>query len=111
MAKKTYYIDLQSREISQNKTYNNHHYQIEATHEEAMELRRLLTKVYDADVDAYWRAHIPFVPYHKDLANDQYDEAFTAALALVYDLGDEATRAYIDTTGVLSDRSLDSRRT
>lgn len=111
MAKKTYYVNMQAREISQIKFQNNHHYQITATNDEVNELRRLLNKVYDADRDAYWRAHIPFVPYHHDMANDQYDEAFTEALQLIYNLGDEQTRTYIDTTGVFSDRSLDSRRT
>ena len=111
MVKKTYYVNMQAREISQIKFQNNHHYQITATKDEVDELRRLFNKVYDADRDAYWRSHIPFVPYHHDMANDQYDEAFTEALQLIYNLGDEQTRAYIDTTGVLTNRSLDSRRT
>lgn len=111
MAKKTYYINMQAREISQVKFQNNHHYEIRATEDQVNELRRLFNKVADADRDAYWRSHIPFVPYHNDLANDQYDEAFTEALGLIYELGDDATKNYIDTTGVLTDRSLDSRRT
>jgi|SRR5699024_9034133 len=111
MSRKTYYVNMQAREISQVKFQNNHHYKIEASNDEVNELRRLLTKVYDADVDAYWRSHIPFIPYHQDMANDQYDEAFTEALQLIYQLGDDQTRTYIDTTGVLTNRSLDSRRT
>lgn len=110
MPVKTYYVNMQAREISQIKFQNNHHYKIEATADEVEELRRLFNKVYEADRDAYWRSHIPFVPYHNDLANDQYDEAFTEALQLIYKLGDEQTRTYIDTTGVLAGRSLDSRR-
>lgn len=111
MAKKPYYVSMQAREISQVKYQNNHNYKITATNDEVNELRRLLNKVYDADRDAYWRSHIPFVPYHNDMANDQYDESFTEALALIYELGDEQTKTYIDTTGVLTNRSLDSRRT
>lgn len=111
MDKKTYYINVQAREISQVPFENNHHYQIHATTDDVEQLRRLFNQVADADRDAYWRSHIPFVPYHQDLANDQYDEAFTEALALLYELGNEETKSYIDSTGVLTNRSLDSKRT
>lgn len=110
MEKKKYYIDMQSREISQIKYQNNHNYQIYATDEEVKELRRLLNQVYEADKDAYWRSHIPFIPYHRDIENDRYDQSFTDALQLIYKLGDEHTREYIETSGVLDDRSLDDKR-
>lgn len=110
MDKKTYYVNMQAREISQIKFQNNHHFEIKASRDEVEALRRLLNKVYDADRDAYWRSHIPFVPYHQDSANDQYDESFTEALQLIYQLGDEKTKMYVESTGVLSNRSLDSRR-
>lgn len=111
MERKTYYVNMQGREISQIKYQNNHHYKINATDDEVRELRRLFDQVHAADMEAYWRTHIPFVPYHRDLGNDRYDEAFTEALQLIYQLGDENTRMYIDTTGVLSDNSLQSKRT
>ena len=111
MDRKTYYVNMQSREISQIKFQNNHHYTIHATEDEVQELRRLLNKVDDADRSAYWRSHIPFEPYHRDLPNDRYDAAFTDALELIYRIGDEQTKMYIEATGVLKDRSLDSKRT
>lgn len=111
MTKKKYYVDMQSREISQVKYHNNHHYQIQATDEEIQKLRRLFDRVGYGDMAAYWRSHIPFEPYHNDLGNDLYDESFTDALALIYELGDETTKMYIDSTGVLADKSLQSKRT
>ena len=110
MKRDTYYVSMQSREISKGKFYNNHHYKICATEDEVKQLRRLFNQIADADNDAYWRAHIPFKHYHHDMANDSYDEKFTEALQFIYQLGDEQTRAYIDTTGVLDDRSLDMDR-
>lgn len=109
MEKKTYYVDMQSREISQIKYHNNHHYQIRATKDEVEQLRRILNKVYEADRGAYWRSHFPFVPYHRDIENDLYDQAFTEALQLIYKLGDDDTREYIETSGVLADKSLDDK--
>lgn len=107
MEKKTYYVSLQSREISQVKFGNNHHFVIEATKEEVEQLRGKLNKVADAENDSYWRAHVPFIPYHDDLANDLYDASFTEALQMIHQLGDEQTRAYVESSGVLEGRSLD----
>lgn len=101
MEKKTYYVSLQSREISQVKHGNNHHFVIYATDEEVQALRRKFNEIADADNAAYWRTHIPFKPYHQDLANDLYDHAMKEAFALIYELGDEATKKYIETSGVL----------
>lgn len=110
MEKQTYYVDLQSREISRIKYHNNHHFQIEATEDEIQQLRRILNRVYEADLDAYWRSHIPFIPYHRDIENDRYDQALTEAFQLLYELGDENTKEYIETSGVLSSRSIDHKR-
>lgn len=106
--RKNYYVSLQSREISQIKFGNNHHFTIYATDEEVGMLRKKLDRVYEAEIDSFWRSHVPFVPYHHDLANDSYDEAFSEALEMIYKLGDEQAKVYIETSGVLTYRPLDS---
>lgn len=110
MEKKWYYVDMQSREISQTKFDNNHHYKIYASDEEVEQLRRIFDRVYEADREAYWRSHVPFVPYHHDRGNDLYDRSFTEALQLIYELGDADTKRFIESEGILSDRSLDEKR-
>lgn len=101
MERRKYYVDMQAREISEVKYENNHHYTIYATETEVAELRRLFQRVTESDQASFWRSYIPFEPYHRDLANDLYDAAFSDALALVYRLGDDQTKMYIETTVVL----------
>lgn len=108
MERKTYYVSLQSREISQVKFGNNHHITIFATDEEVELLREKLDQVYTSEIDTYWRAHVPFVPYHHDQANDNYDKALSESLEIIYKLGDQQTKEYIETSGVLGNRPLDS---
>jgi len=103
MEKKTYYINLGSMEISPLKYGNNEELVIYATENEAKELRGKMEKMDDANLRSFFRAHVPFRPYHNDEQNDDYDNGMTEALQMVYDLGSEETRRYITETGVLTD--------
>lgn len=108
MEKKQYYVSLQSREISQIKHGNNADFTIYATEGEVSMLRTKLDRVYSAEFDTFWRAHVPFIPYHNDASNDRYDQSLTEAFEMIYQLGDEQTRSYIEESGVLSDRPIDT---
>lgn len=106
MEKKTYYVSLQSREISQVKVGNNADFTIFATEDEVVELRSILNKIYDADMGTYWRSHIPIVPYHHDEENDQYDANLKEAYEKIYHLGDESTKTFIEENNLLRDGRL-----
>ncbi len=110
MDKKKYYVSLQSREISQIQYQNNDAFTVYATPQEIQSLRQVLDNVHSAEVDTYWRAHVPIVPYHNDPSNDRYDKGLTDALSIIYELGDEQARAFIEESGILSDRSIDTNR-
>lgn len=107
MEKKKYYVSLQSLEISQIEHGNNNDFTIYATDGEVKELRATFNKMYDANIGTYWRAHIPIVPYHHDTANDNYDAAITDAFQMLYELGDEKTKEFIDDSEVLTNRPID----
>lgn len=108
MEKKKYYVNLQSREISKIKHENNNAFTVNATTEEVQMLRRKLDNVHGAEVDTFWRSHIPIMPYHNDLSNDRYDKNLTEAFGMIYDLGDEQARSFVKESGVLSDRPIDT---
>lgn len=106
MNRKKYYVSLQSREISQIKYGNNADFTIYATDEEIRMLRAKLDNMYEAEVGTFWRAHVPFIPYHKDSSNDDYDRGITEAFQMIYDLGDEEAKHHIEDMGVLGDRHM-----
>ncbi|SDQ29649.1 hydrolase [Virgibacillus salinus] len=103
MEKKKFYINLGSQEISQIKYDNNEEFVIHATEDEVRILRDKMDDMYNADYRAFFRAHVPIMPYHNDSSNDDYDIGITEAFQMIYDLGDENTKKHIDSMGVLSD--------
>ncbi|SDJ63514.1 hydrolase [Salimicrobium halophilum] len=101
MERKKYFVNMGTREISVNHDANNDDFVIHATEEEVLELREMFDEMQNADERSFFRSHIPFVPYHKDLPNDEYDDLMEWAFTLVHDLGDEETKSTIEGMGVL----------
>ena len=110
MDRKKYYVNLQSREISQMKYQNNDAFTIYATEQEVQMLRKTLDNVHMSEVDTFWRAHNPILPYHNDSSNDRYDKHLTDAFEKLYELGDEETRSFVEESGVFSNRPIDTDR-
>lgn len=103
MEKKQYYVNMQSREISQIPYHNNTAFTINATKEEVAFLRQRLENVHTADTNSFWRSHVPIMPYHQDQANDDHDEAMSGAWQLVYELGDESAQEFIREHNLFTD--------
>lgn len=108
MEKKKYYVNLQSKEISQIQYQNNNMFTIHATDEEVLLLRKKLVGADVAEFDTFWRAHVPIVPYHNDPSNDRYDRNLAEAYQMIYDLGDDQTKEFIEETGMLGERPIDT---
>ncbi|MDC3412411.1 hydrolase [Aquibacillus sp. 3ASR75-11] len=101
MEKKKYFIDLGTREISQIQAGDNNDFTIYATEEDISQLREWFDQMYDSDHEAFWRAHVPIKPYHDDESNDQYDDGIVHAYKMIYEMGDDKTRAHIESMGIL----------
>ncbi|MEA3320757.1 MAG: hydrolase [Bacillota bacterium] len=103
MGRKTYYISLAEGSISQVSTASSWDYQIQATDDEITHLREIFDQNYSSDWQGFWRAHIPYVQYHFDKTNDAYDNGLQQAFKMIYELGDEATKAHIKDQGLMDD--------
>lgn len=106
MGKKKYYISIASSEISQIPYGNNNDFVIYATAEEVRLLRSKMDNMHEADMNSFWRAHIPIKPYDEDNPNDEYDSELMEAFELVYELGDEETKSNLHQMGILGDRHM-----
>lgn len=104
MDKQTYYVNLRSREVSQVPYDNNANFVIEANKEEVRALRAKLDEMYHADNGSFLRAHVPFVPHHKDSSSASYDSGMKDTYQMLYELGGEKTKADITSMGVLGDQ-------
>ncbi|WP_226035844.1 hydrolase [Aquibacillus saliphilus] len=101
MEKKKYYINIGTQEISQIQFGNNKDFTIHATEEEVFLLRETLNEMYNSDIVSFWRTHVPYVPYHNDQSNDEYDDGIKSVFQTIHKLGDEETRNHIESMGVL----------
>ncbi|HLR62718.1 MAG TPA: hydrolase [Lentibacillus sp.] len=106
MMKNKYYVNLGSQEISRIKYDNNDEFIIYATDDEIRILRGKLDGMHDSDMRAFFRAHVPIMPYHNDKPNDDYDAGVTEAFQMIYDLGDKETKQHIEDIGILTDNHL-----
>ncbi|MEG6574213.1 MAG: hydrolase [Caldibacillus debilis] len=105
MEKKTYYVDLASGSISQSRSSSAWNYEIEATDEEIIQLRKLFDLAFEKDGFSFIRAHVPYVPYHYDRENDAYDRLLAKIFAMLHHLGDEAAKKHIESLGILGQES------
>jgi hypothetical protein len=108
MVKEKYYVNLQSQQISQVEHEQNHAITIYATETEVESLRKIFDKVHSADFMTFFRSYVPIMPYHNAKSNDEYDEYFTDAVKFIYELGDEQARKFIEESGILGDRPIDT---
>ncbi|MFD2208176.1 hydrolase [Virgibacillus halophilus] len=101
MDKQKYYVNLASQQISTVRFENNDSYVIYASEEEVRNLRQKLNHMHEGDMNAFFRAHVPIMPYHNDRGNDHYDSGMSEAFQIIYDLGDEKTKEHLTDIGVL----------
>ncbi|SDM12549.1 hydrolase [Sediminibacillus halophilus] len=100
MEKKRYFVNIGTLEISQVQSGNNNDFTIIATDEEVFQLREIFDEMYNSDITAFFRTHLP-IPYHKDSANDRYDTGIVSAFQMLHDLGDEKTKSHINSMHIL----------
>jgi hypothetical protein len=78
------------------------HFQIQATDKEIRQLKEFFHENYQADWKTYGRAHVPFLEYHHDPQNDEYDNKMRQIYRMLYQLGNEEAKNHIDKMGILN---------
>ena len=99
--KKTYFIDVGTGQISTSATDSTWSYKIEATDEEITQLRELFDQNYSTEWKNFFRAHVPFVQYHYDRENDQYDSTIQQVYSMLHQLGDQEAKNHIESMNIL----------
>lgn len=99
--KKTYYIDVGTGHITQSATDSTWSFKIYATDHEIKKLRNLFDQNYSTEWQNFFRAHVPYVPYHYDQENDAYDSKIQEIYAIIYKLGDEEAKQHIEAINIL----------
>src|SRR5699024_9028714 len=101
MERKRYYVNIGTHEIPQIPYDNNNIFTIYETEKEITILRYKMDYMHVVAIRSFFRAHVPFMAYHKYKSKDDYDLGLNEALQLIYGLGDEQTKAHIESMNVL----------
>ncbi len=99
--KKNYYIDVGTGEISRSVSSSTWSYKIQATDEEITELRELFERNYSTEWKNFLRAHVPYLEYHHDRDNDDYDQTIQQVYEMIYKLGDQEAKNHIQSMNIL----------
>ncbi len=101
--KRSYYVSVQSSSMVKHIGDMSFEFEVKATEQEAMGLQKLLDHKDQAENTTFYRAHVPFLPYHSDASNDAYDERILAVYRKLHELGTPETRAAIEAMGILEE--------
>lgn len=101
MDKQSYYVNVASGEIHPDKSVSPYNFEIKATEEEVDQLYELLEMADTSAYKSFFRANIPYVQYHQDVENDQYDDSLSSIYQKIHDLGNEETKSHIESMGIL----------
>jgi hypothetical protein len=82
------------------------HFQILATDKEIRQLQELFYENEQADWKTYGRAHIPFLEYHHDPQNDEYDNTMKQIYLMLYQLGNEEAKNHIEKMGIFKNEDI-----
>jgi hypothetical protein len=95
MEKKKYYVSVQSRSIMMEQGHASYELEIVATESEVARLQSFFDDFEEADHATYFRTITPGLPYHHDPENDEYDHALKECYNLIYQLGNDVTKAHL----------------
>lgn len=109
MEKQKYVVHLQSQQISlAEEGQNQNGITIYATPTEVENLRKTFDSLQAADFVAFFRAHVPIMPYHKAKSVEQYDNSLVGAVHMLYDLGDDDAKHFIEESGAIGERPINT---
>jgi hypothetical protein len=103
--KQSYYINIQSNEIFRGPHEGEWNFKIEATESQVNALERLFEHNEETDWESYFRSHIPYLEYHHQPQNREYDQRMLLIYTMLFYLGDDKTRSHIRKMGILNEDS------
>ncbi|MCY9674590.1 hydrolase [Bacillus pumilus] len=97
MTRHTYYVSVQDGSISQHRDAAAWQFQIEADDDQIY-----FDEQYMTDWKGFFRAHVPYLEYHYDSPNDEMDRKRKEIYSMIFELGNEETKNFIETNGLMN---------
>ncbi|MGO4268784.1 hypothetical protein AB4Z22_02885 [Paenibacillus sp. TAF58] len=104
MDKKTYYINVGTGEVLEDKGALNFEFEISATDEEIDKLQELFEETDNSSQGSYATSWLPWKVYNSNEVkevNQEYDYYLTEVYRTLHKLGSEQTKRHIESMNVL----------
>ena len=101
MDKKTYYINVGTGEVLEDKGALNFEFEISATEEEIDKLQELFEETDNSSQGSYATSWLPWKVYYSNEANQEYDDYLTEVYRTLHKLGSEQTKRHIESMNIL----------
>jgi hypothetical protein len=102
MAKKTYYVTVQSGEIMEDPTAFSWDFVIEANEEEYDQLLELFENTADAELATYTHAYAISLSTYNNEENTTYDNSLREIYKKLHELGSKETKMHIEKMNILN---------
>lgn len=99
--KKTFYVSVQGRSVLEDQEAAAYEWVIEATPEEAEELRRKLSSSAEADEDGFMDFVFPWPDTPEDGVHARYSERINRVFQEIYRLGTSDTRSQMEISNLI----------
>ncbi|MBP2000441.1 hypothetical protein J2Z69_001472 [Paenibacillus shirakamiensis] len=94
--KKTYYVSVQGRSVLEEEGAASYEWAIEATAEEAEQLKRQLNLIGETEEDGFIDFIYPWPDTPEEGVNARYSKRMKAVFQSIYDLGTLETKTQMD---------------
>jgi len=106
MEKQKYYVSVKAHEIYADPTIAEWEYEIEATEDEVSVLQEMLDEVHEKDGNTITPAHVPYIQYHDDEPNDEYDDTLIKTYRFIHRVGTPEAKEHIESMGMLGNQAM-----
>jgi hypothetical protein len=99
--KEKYFVNITNFGISQDPNENDGTFGIYADEDDLGRVEEVMDNMTEANRGSYLRSHVPYYPQDHSPENARYDKNLKDLYAILYDLGDEQTKAHIASMNIL----------
>ncbi|MEW9668810.1 hypothetical protein [Ammoniphilus sp. 3BR4] len=101
MEKKRYYVNVEHGIILDDQGADTYEFEVDATEQELQQLQDLFDKTHQKEMGTWLRAHTPYIQYHDDEDNHEYDHSLQQVYRMLHQLGTAKTKDHIESMGIL----------
>ncbi|RXT04181.1 hypothetical protein [Ammoniphilus sp. CFH 90114] len=101
MEKKRFYVNVEHGSILEDQGAETYEFEVDADEMEIHKLQELFDKTHQKEMGTIVRGMTPYIQYHDDEDNDEYDRSLLQVYRMLHQLGTPQTKQHIESMEIL----------